>query len=348
MSFIRKPVFTPQEMNVVGEKVSAFGTKYELFNTPVSYRENFIAHYSSKEPWFCAINNESVAIKSTGYAENLSRPHGKDMVDCFGVPWKWVPEVGGAITPGGNPVFDDANEWKDKIKMPDINSWNWEEDAKIIPDSRFACNFTLLNGFWFERLISLMDFENAAVALVDPDQKDAVKELFEATTNLAIDLVDKYFEYFPCLDYINIHDDWGSQKNPFFSEEVAREMFLPYMKELVNHVHSKGRFMTLHSCGHIEDRVNIFIEAGFDGWAPQTMNNIRKLYEEFGDKIVFDAWAEPFDINDDMAAKQAARDFVDFYCHPGKTALLGSNHGELKSRVFKEELYEYSRKAYLK
>lgn len=348
MSYLRKPAFTAKELEVVGTKTQMFGSEYKLFNTPVSYRENYIAHYDSKEPWFQAIHSESVAVRSGGYQESLSRPYKKDMVDCFGVSWKWVEDAGGAITPGGNPIFDDANEWKDKIQMPDIDQWDWEGDSKTIPDDRFACNFTLLNGFWFERLISLMDFENAAMALVDPDQKDAVKELFEELTNLGIQLVDKFCEYFPCIDFFTLHDDWGSQKNPFFSGTIAREMFLPYMKELVDHIHSKGRFVTLHSCGHVEDRVNIFIEAGLDGWQLQSMNDIRKLYDEVGDKIVLEAWPRDFDIQDEKAAAEAARDYVDTFCKPGKTTVLGYNCKDaLKSDVFREELYEYSRKKYL-
>jgi len=36
----------------------------------------------------------------------------------------------------------------------------------------------LINGFWFERLISFMGFEGAAEALIDEDQTDAVKAIF--------------------------------------------------------------------------------------------------------------------------------------------------------------------------
>lgn len=347
MAYIRKPEFSPRELEIVDSKTSMFGGEYKMFNTPISYRENYIAHYASKEPWYAAVHSESVSMSSPDYQNNLSRPYKKDMVDCFGVQWKWVEEVGGSITPGGNPVFADANEWRDKIKMPDIDSWGWEEAAKAIPDNRFACNFTLLNGFWFERLISLMDFENAAIALVDDDQKDAIKDLFEELTNLGIRLVDKFCEYWPCIDFFTLHDDWGSQKAPFFSDEVAREMFLPYMKELVSHIHSKGRFVTLHSCGHVEDRIDIFIESGLDGWQGQKMNDIRGLYEAYGDKIVLEAWPKDFDVNDDAAAIESAKDYVDFFCNPGKTALLGYNCGDaLKSEAFRATLYEYSRKKF--
>jgi len=345
MSYKRKIPYNDRELIVKRKKSMFFGGEMDIYDTPVTYRENFIAHYCSKEPWFVASNMDTVSMRSSGYQKNLSRPFFEDSVDCFGVPWKWVKSAGGAITPGGNPVFDDANEWRDKISIPDIDNWNWEEDAKAPLDPEFALTFTFLNGFWFERLISLMDFENAAMALVDPDQTDAIKDLFESMTDLGIKLVDKFCEYWPRIDGFQLHDDWGSQKNPFFSENVARTLFLPYMKELVSHIHSKGRFVTIHSCGHVEDRIGIFIEAGIDGWQLQNMNDIKKLYDEVGDKIVLEAWPDPFDINDEKASIEAARGFVDRFCKSGKTVLLGNGFPEaMKSKVFLEELYSYSRK----
>ena len=135
-------------------------------------------------------------------------------------------------------------------------------------------------------MISWMDFIPAAMALIDEDQQPAILELFEATTDLACRVVDKIVEYFPCVDGINIHDDWGSQKAPFFSEEIARKLFLPFMKRLNDHIHSKGRYASLHSCGRVESRIQVFIDAGYDEWQPQSMNDTTRLYEEYGDKII--------------------------------------------------------------
>ena len=126
----------------------------------------------------------------------------------------------------------------------------------------------------------------AAMALIDEEQVDALHELFGATTELACRLVDKLCEYYPELTEINVHDDWGAQKAPFFSMDVANELFVPYMKKLTDHIHAKGRIATLHSCGHNADRIQCYIDGGFDQWSPQPMNDIEKLYELYGDKIV--------------------------------------------------------------
>ncbi|MBE6038202.1 MAG: methyltransferase [Anaerofustis stercorihominis] len=348
MARIKKD-FSPEELRVVGQKPGRM--PLDLYNTPISYRENINMTYFDKDQYWVPSFSELGSVQSTLYATKLSRPGADNdgMVDVFGAKWKWVPSAGGAITEGGSPIFTDANEWKDKITIPDVDTWDWEADLADKPaDARFSNQFTFLNGFWFERLITLMDFENAAMALVDEDQQDAVIEIFEAMTDMGIKIVDNICKYAPYIDGFSIHDDWGAQRSPFFSDEIARKLFLPFMKELVGHIHSKGRYATIHSCGHIEDRLPIFVEAGLDGWQPQNANDIHKMYDLYGDKLVIEAWPEAFDPADEKAAKQAARDFVDYFCKPGKPIMLGYNAGAaLSSKVFKEELYEYSRKHYL-
>ncbi len=346
--------FSPEEMKVVDEKAGFMGRAgLPLYNTPISYRDNFNAIYTDRDQLWIATFQETSGIQSKLYAMNFSRP-GPDndgMVDVFGAKWKWVASAGGSITAGGKPIFTDANEWKEKITIPDVDSWDWESDlaeAGKNVDKRFSSQFTLLNGFWFERLITLMDFENAAMALVDEEQQDAVIELFEAMTDLACKIVDKICQYVPSIDGFSVHDDWGSQRSPFFSEAIARKIFLPSMKKLADHVHSKGRYLTIHSCGHVEERVNIFIEAGIDGWQMQNMNDVKKLFEDYGDKIVFEAWPDEFDVNDEEAARKAAKDFAEFYCKPGKSVIIGyGGSAALGCKAFTEALYEYSRKAYL-
>ncbi len=347
-----KKSYSELELKVIAEKPGFFGGPgTPIYNTPISYRENMNALYWHKDPTWVHSFMETDGIRSTLYNDNFGRAgaHNDGLIDVFGAQWKFVPSAGGSITVAGQPVFEDANDWKEKVKMPDVESWDWENDLKDVDSNpRFAQIFTFVNGFWFERLISLMDFDNAAMALIDEEQQDAVYEFFEATTEVAIKLVDLICKYAPSIDGFNIHDDWGAQRSPFFSEEVARKLFLPHMKKLVGHIHSKGRFCTLHSCGCVQDRVEIFIEAGFDGWQPQTMNDLEKLYELYGDKIVFDVMPEEFDPENEEAAVQAARNFVDKYCHKGKVAGIGTGgRPALNCKAFAEELYRYSREKFL-
>lgn len=269
--------------------------------------------------------------------------------DVFGVKWEFVPSAGGSMVRGGNALLDDANNWREKIHIPDISAWNWEKEAeKVTLDPRFSHEFTFLNGFRFERLLSFMDFIPAAMALIDDEQTDALKELFQATTDLGCRLVDKICELYPMVDFFNIHDDWGAKKGPFFSQKVAYELFVPYMKQLTDHIHAWGRKATLHSCGHNEDRVEAYIDGGFDLWTPQPMNDIHSLYEKYGDRIVFCVWPDPFDPEKTSEEEQRAfaRKFVDDFSQPGKPAVLGVNGLWAMTPAFSDELYRYSRKKF--
>ncbi len=346
----KKTPFSERELVVIDEKKSMRGS-IPIFNTPISYRENARSLFWDKKPMWAVTANDMGSINCQLYNEHLSRinqPGGN--IDDFGVQWVFVEQVGGTISQEGRPRFTDANDWKKGIKIPDVNEWDWAADADAHPaDTRFLVNMTPVNGFGFERLISLMDFMNAAMALVDEDQRDSLKEYMDAMADLGIAVVDKVVEYWPCVDGFTLHDDWGSQKDPFFSDEIARDVFLPGMKKLVSHMHELGRYCQLHSCGHTEDRVDVFIEAGIDTWQMQTMNDWDKLYKEVGDKIVIQIPVDefPFDYSDDEQARAAARYYVDHYCEPGKPSMVVAKVA-FTSRAFLEELYRYSRLHYLK
>ena len=342
--------YVPSELDVVDELPGMFGAPATpLHNTPVTARENTDALFYDKHPFWMPTGQE-IKMLSTGiYNDNFGRGRGHDNTDVFGIEWEYVPTVGGSIVRPGEPLLSDVREWKDKIHFPDLDQFDWAAEGKAVKiDGRFSCQLSMVNGFWFERLISFMDFAPAAMALIDEEQQDAVKELFQATTDFACKLVDKLCETWPMMDGLNIHDDWGAQKAPFFSEEVAYEYFVPFMRQLTGHIHKRGRFVTLHSCGHVDTRVQCFIDGGFDAWDPQVMNDIHGLYERWGDKIILGVWPDQFDPEHTTAAEQRelARQFVDMYCQEGKPAMFGHYGRWAMTEAFVEEVYIASRKKY--
>ena len=317
-------------------------------NTPVSSRENMMAMYAEKAPYWVPMPADVDFLHFPLYSDNLGRGRAVDITDAFGIDWEYVPTAGGSIVRAGvKPCMEDVNEWKERINFPDIDKWDWAGEAERINiDVARSGEFSFVNGFWFERLISFMEFMNAALALIDDDQKDAIHELFTASTEFGCKLVDKLCEYWPRIDTFTVHDDWGSQKAPFFSQETAEELFVPYMKILTDHIHSKGRFAALHSCGHNFTRVQCFIDGGFDQWTPQNMNDTHRLYDEVGDKIIIGVVPDPFNLEttSEKEQRERARDYVDRFCKPGKPSTL--NWVGPMPQAFSEELYEYSRKKF--
>ena len=361
---MNKIPFNESELKVVAEAKGFGGVTIPIYDFPISGREAAIRYYRDHDPVWMPMGVESVTICPSIIPDNIARgfvieghpwpqPYTKAK-DMFGIEWVYVDVAGGAMENPENPhPLEDVNDWKEKIVFPDIDSWDWAGNAEANREflsSGKANVLMFLNGMGFERLISFMGFENAAMALLDEDQEDALHELLHALCDLHIAMVDKAVEYYN-VDGFCLHDDWGSQKSPFFSEDAGRTFFLPEMKRYNDHIHSLGKYSDLHSCGHIEDRCGIFAEAGFDSWTPMAMNNTVKLYEDYGDRIAIGIVNdEPFDPETATEEEQraAARRFVERFTQPGKRGFFSSHYNKpgQMTLAFREEMYKASREAY--
>ena len=99
------------------------------------------------------------------------------------------------------------------------------------------------------------------------------------------------------------------------------------------------------------NQVENFIEAGWDAWDPQTMNDTYELYDKYGDKILVGIMLK--DLFDPATAteeeqREAARRYVARFCNPEKPSMM-SNYMMMQGYItptFREELYIQSRKKY--
>ena len=87
------------------------------------------------------------------------------------------------------------------------------------------------------------------------------------------------------------------------------------------------------------------IKAGWDCWQPQPMNDIKTIYELYGDKIVIGTLPEKFDPRTTPEEEQRAiaRAYADLYCKPVKPSYLNFDAMALLTPAFREELYKQSR-----
>ncbi|MBE6038467.1 MAG: methyltransferase [Anaerofustis stercorihominis] len=350
--------FNESELNIVAEKPGR-GAPTPIYDFPVTPKEAILANYR-KEPVWMPMGLEAVYFIDDLIGDNKARgaisgrrlaPEEIGGKDMFGIEWVYVPKVGGSIVKPGKPTLDDANNWKEVIQFPDVDTWDWEGAAERFKpyfeeNKDIYVRSMIFNGF-FERLISWMDFEAAATAMIDEDQQDAVKEIFDNIADLYIKIIDKHLEYYP-IDGVNFHDDWGAQRAPFFSLATVREMLVPAMKKFVDHVHEKGLFVDFHSCGCIEMLVPAMIEIGIDSWGGQPMNDYEKLYDLYGDKIILGVIPKALPENcTDEQAKENAKEFVERYTKPGTCVFIsGSGAANLANRTWRAEVYRLSRMKY--
>ena len=338
-----------------------FGTA-PVFHPPITVRENFEAMFKGKNPLWMPMTSDSKSFDPRIDPDNIARafvfdgeePYDKAKYggpDMFGIEWVFVPVVGGSMENPDNPhPLEDANDWRDVIKFPDVNGWDWERSAKgnakwFETNKDYVQTITFLNGTGFERLVSFMGFENAATALIDEDQQEAVIELCtEIMEKVYFPYIDNVAKWYPTIDKISLHDDWGSQRAPFFSLAAAREVFVPIYKKFTDYVKSKGLIAELHSCGKNDLVVPAYIEGGFETWNGMYMNDKRALFEQYGDKFIFGV--DPPAVADDMnasaeAIEAGAKEFCEFYIRDGKCHVVGNMMR--KNPKFVEAVYRISR-----
>ena len=271
-----KKLFTEDELNIVGEHVGPlmmyfFGGSTPKKNSPINPRENFLSALKrdGNAMWIPSfsdilnvqgrINIDHIARAEVMDLTPLLKEEEKGGPDLFGIEWVFIPSAGGSMVKPGAPTLEDVNDWKDIIKFPDVDALDWEgwakENAEFANTERvFQIGFQ--NGL-FERLISFMDFEGAAMAIIDDEQKEAIHELFSRLCDMYEAFITHYAEHFP-VNGVMFHDDWGSQRAPFFSPNTVREMILPYLKRLADFCHSKGMYFHQHSCGKSKIRSSHF------------------------------------------------------------------------------------------
>ena len=372
------PKFDPKELELV-EQPGAFGRMAKSFSYPLNKHDHGVAMFSRK-PWWQGMQAMDATIFTPRVIpDNVARGFvfegarfdanteggGPDM---FGVEWEYIKTVGGSMVRPGKPFLDDISEWREKIVWPDIEKWDWEGSAKLNNGTYLRPeNF---NQMWFqtgfyERLIAFMEFEGAIMALFDEDSQEDVMAFFDKLTDFYITIFAKAIDTFPYIDAFFIHDDWGSQKETFFSPDLAEKMIVPYMKRLTDYLHSRGKFCELHSCGNNYKQVENYIKAGWDAWAPQLMNDSYKIYDDFGDKILIATF--PQNIPEEIMAlptdqergaafaklpdeeqRRIAREYVDRCCRPDKSSFYNFYAAHWLTPAFREEMYKQSRINYSK
>lgn len=208
--------------------------------------------------------------------------------DWFGVNWTYVPEMHSQTETVGQDQLESLEDWQEHIKFPDLNSYDWESIAREATknwDREGRASFCMLLNGPFERMMSLMGFENAIFAFLDTP--DEVHEFFEAVTAHKcryLEILKKYFDF----DIIAFHDDWGNNMNMFFSPDMWEKFLKPCIQKVIDKTHELGMFFEMHSCGYIKPVVKHLASMGADAIDPlQYCNDVPELKALYGKQLVF-------------------------------------------------------------
>ena len=258
-------------------------------------RENMDLVWQHKQPlWVPMINTDAQMIIPPEFND---RPLFMNCVVDFGVQWELDPEHPELMThvKPGCELFDDITEWKKHVTFPSCKDKNWEM-AAMRTKAMWAKKdeiqgYVVGNMGAFEKICAMMGHVNAMMAMYDDEE--AFAEFVEAYADYRIEQFE-YIKKYLDVDFLMMHDDWGNQKNMFFSPEMWRKFFKEPERRMVKRCQELGMHYMHHSCGYIEPIIPDLVEIGVESWhGGSPVNDLKKIKAEYGDKLIFAGGVDP-------------------------------------------------------
>jgi len=205
------------------------------------------------------------------------------------------------------PIDDDSLNVEDNLEefvpVSDEDLEHWRREAEYL---RTNTDFAVVGSFggtsfgdiaWVPAVNlknprGIRDVEEWYVSLAI--RQDYIRELFERQCEIALANLTRVRE--AVLDNVDVvmvsGTDFGTQRGPFLSLDMYRELFKPYHKKVNDWIHANTSWKTfIHSCGGVEPLIDEFIEAGFDILNPVQASaegmDTAAIKSKYGDRITF-------------------------------------------------------------
>lgn len=324
--------------------------KEPITGRPCSVRENYIRCVKGEQPyWMPAYFYESNTVWPDAMEEHPVPE--RDGYDWWGVYWQMVDTAGGMITKPGTRTITDFANWKEEVEWPDLSLVDFEADGKKLqkmmdPDRPHI--YECVEGI-FERLHEMIPFDESLIAFYE--EPELLEEFFQKMADYKIESTGKVFEYYGRVDGVLYHDDWGTQRSGFFSNEMFREQLMPATSRFLKFIKDQGKFIELHSCGKNIQYVPEMIEMGIDMWTPQVgINEPDYLHATYGKEMTF---CFNIDIKpewNEAEIRKVIRDFVDRFGENGRCMpwIMTDMSNPEQDIIARDELYNYSLEYYNK
>lgn len=235
----------------------------------IGYIPNFYLDYNFAKPGF--LND---------------RPEGKDGYDWFGVHWTYQPDINAPAATPGYVVIDDITKWREQLKIPDLDQYDWEAGVAAETaswDRENKISMVMLGNGIFERSHLLMGFEEALASMLE--EPEEFSAMMSALADHRCELIRKVAKYYK-PDIIMMHDDYGTGSTMMMSPNTWRELLKEPLARQVKTAHECGMIYEHHSCGFIEPIIGDLIEIGVDALNPlQPCNNLALVKEKYGKQL---------------------------------------------------------------
>ncbi|NLN98064.1 MAG: methyltransferase [Eubacteriaceae bacterium] len=321
--------------------------KPPITGRPISVKENYLRCVKGDKPYWMPAYFYEVNIVWPDALEEHPIPE-VDGYDWWGVDWILVDDIDGMITRPGTRVISEFSKWKEEVEWPDLSLVDFATDGAKIqkaydPDRPHV--YECVEGIT-ERLHEMMPFDECLMAFYE--EPELLREFHEKMADYKIECCKQVFTHYGRVDGVVYHDDWGTQRSGFYSNEMFREHIMPPTQRLLDYMISQGMFLELHSCGNNMQYVPEIIEMGFDMWTPQIdANDIEALYDNYGKDLSFSFMLFLKKEWDEEKVRETVRAFVDRFGATGRTMcwIRPEDIGEVGMKqddIARDELYRYS------
>jgi hypothetical protein len=336
-----------------------------VFDYPITPVENFRLAAERKTPvWVpSALNDFQMCSHRLLFSEKLEdkkagniKPRAplsdhQTMTDWFGVSWTFIQTVGGAMVTPGTHRLKDITKWETEVQFPVFDEYDWRDKAEAFLRNTYVPGKVLNMNFGqgvTEGLIALLGGYTEGM-LAFAEEPDAVKAFLNKFADHTIEMFDLLYEVLP-IHMVSYHDDWGTEKDTFFSERMMEDIVFAPTKRIIDHIHSKGVAFQHHCCGNITRFLPYMVDMHTDFLQIQRRAvDIPAMKRKYGDKIGFNTNIEGLvqGVNYTKAEVLAqVRKTVDLYCKNGG---FFCSFFEMEPELMWDaacEFYAYSREFY--
>ncbi|HOJ23470.1 MAG TPA: uroporphyrinogen decarboxylase family protein [Armatimonadota bacterium] len=236
----------------------------------------FVAHYGSDELLKRIDNSVAGVAAQPGPKERWL----SDTVwqDEFGV--QWDRSIDRDIGNVCNCVLPERD--LSRLELPDPNDpAKFEGFADAVAAARKQGKFVQFGiGFsLFERAWTLRGMEALFYDMIEAPS--FVDELLDAICDYNVALVRRAVTY--DIDAIHFGDDWGSQRGLLMGRKLWERFLKPRLARMYAAGKEAGKFVTIHSCGEVQELFPQLIEIGldcFNPFQPEVMDpyEMKRLY----------------------------------------------------------------------
>lgn len=233
--------------------------------------------------WLSANLSEEISARF-GSVEAFEDRYEFDAAHIFGGPGSFRGDVIDAIAAEADELTPDLLADADIFTSPD-NMDDYENLRRSIAFHKERGRFCYVQtpGF-FEQFNGVFGIENQLLYLAMYPEE--LERLYARQAEWTVRFADHCID---CgADMIHISDDWGAQKDMLFNPILWRKIIYPHLKRIIDHVHSRGVFVSLHSDGCIKRVTDDLAELCFDvihPWQESAGMDYETYLEKYADKF---------------------------------------------------------------